>query len=92
MTEHSQLESDALDYLRTIGYKAWRTHSARLTPIERGIPDIMGVKAGQMVAIEIKAGKDKQSQAQHDFCDCLIRQGVNVVVARTLDHVMERIK
>lgn len=52
---------------------------------ERGCPDILACVAGQFMAIEVKAGKDKLSEIQKGQIQLIILSGGTVMVAKNFD-------
>ena len=50
-----------------------------------GLPDIVIVKDGQYIGVEIKAGKNKLSPAQFDFGEKLVKAGGKYLIVRSLD-------
>ena len=54
-----------------------------------GVPDILGVHKGRLIAIELKAPKGTVSPAQQEFIDRINEAGGLAFVARTLDDVIE---
>lgn len=88
-TSEWEIEKQILDYLALRGIFAWPTHGARNKPIVPGMPDILGVlQDGRMVAIEVKSDSGRLRTVQEHFHASLLRNGVVVHVARSLDDVM----
>jgi hypothetical protein len=54
-----------------------------------GVPDIIGIHKGRMIAIELKAPKGVVSEAQQEFIDRINEAGGLAFVARSLDDVIE---
>jgi hypothetical protein len=54
-----------------------------------GVPDILGVHKGRMIAIELKAPKGTVSPAQQEFIDRINEAGGLAFVARSLDDVIK---
>jgi Holliday junction resolvase len=91
MTDHAKLEAQILDYLRLCGWKAWKTHNGKHRPADPGIPDIMGIRGGLLLAVEVKAGKDTLREEQNSFLRELIDAGAAICIARSLEDVTDRI-
>jgi hypothetical protein len=89
LTDHDRLEGQVLAYLLFTGWFAWSTHGPRNRPATAGMPDILAVKDGAMLAVEVKAGKDKPSARQEVFLRELDKHGVVVVIAHSLDEVID---
>ena len=53
----------------------------------RGAPDILGVRDGQSIGIELKWGKNGLSEYQEDFKEDFERNGGKYCVARSLKDV-----
>jgi Holliday junction resolvase len=61
-----------------------------LETVGRGCPDLLCIKAGKVVLIEAKAGKNKLKPAQHQFA-CIWRfHGGDCVTVRTVDQALEQ--
>ncbi|MEK7994731.1 MAG: VRR-NUC domain-containing protein [Planctomycetota bacterium] len=54
----------------------------------RGVPDIICVKDGRYIGIEVKTEKGVLSEHQHEFGRGLMLAGGDYLVARSLDDVM----
>jgi hypothetical protein len=55
------------------------------TPVQadgKGFPDAVLVRAGRVLAVEFKAGKNKTTRAQEEWLDALARAGVETAVWR----------
>lgn len=65
---HAELEAWCLDYLN-IGARryAFPTHGPKHRPEVPGVADIIVCDNGAFSAVEIKVGKDKQSDDQYEF-------------------------
>ncbi len=79
------------DYIRLTGNYADRINNmgvmrnGRMTRsgTRRGIADIMASKAGRMVAIEVKIGRDRQSDDQKKIQAEVERSGAVYILAKT---------
>jgi len=59
----------------------------------KGLPDIMALRQGKFLAIEVKASKgDRVRPEQWDWLDKLKDHGGQTIVARILDDVMREVK
>jgi len=55
----------------------------------KGTPDIMGAYNGKPVGIEVKIGKDKQSDYQKQFEEDYTKSGGVYIIAKTFDQFYE---
>lgn len=55
----------------------------------RGIPDIVCVKDGRYVGIEVKTDKGALSEHQHEFGRSLMLAGGDYLIARSVDDVIK---
>jgi len=53
----------------------------------RGIPDILAIKDGRPIFLEVKAEKGKQSEAQIDFEYSAVKAGAQYAVVRSIEDV-----
>jgi hypothetical protein len=53
----------------------------------KGVPDIIAIKSGRFIGIEVKAPKGKLSPEQADFGRECVRNGGEYVVARSIEDV-----
>ena len=56
---------------------------------QKGTADLLGVISGYAVAIEVKAGKDRQSKTQKNFQECWERAGGVYLICRSVQETME---
>ena len=56
---------------------------------QSGTADLLGVIQGYAVAIEVKAGKDRQSKTQKNFQECWERAGGVYLICRSVEETME---
>ena len=54
-----------------------------------GTADLLGVVMGYAVAIEVKAGKDRQRESQKNFQECWERAGGVYLICRNVEETME---
>lgn len=97
ITNANQLTQYALKVLRLAGYFVWRQNNGgvydaklgryRANSATPGVSDIMGFHAqtGRIIACEIKAGKDRLSDAQVDFLAAVETAGGAALVVRHAD-------
>jgi hypothetical protein len=86
------------NYLALNGWLTWCNRSG-CTKIgdrfikfqEAGLPDIMAVKGGRLLCVEVKAGKDRLSPAQVSFLDLARVHGALVCVAHSLEDVQQQL-
>lgn len=100
----NDLTTQVVNHLNMLGFLAWRQNNAaifdptkktfRSNSSKKGVADILAVEpqTGRFWAIEIKTGKDKQSDEQKLFqFDVVKRKGVYLVV-RCFDDILEGLK
>jgi hypothetical protein len=56
---------------------------------QKGTADLLGVIKGYAVAIEVKAGKDRQRESQKNFQECWERAGGVYLICRNVEETME---
>lgn len=94
MTAANELTQSILDYLNRYGVYAWRMNNVRSVPGrtfkgKKGVPDIVGVtQSGKFIGIEVKVGRDEQSDAQRLFQSEVEKRGAIYLLARKLDDVV----
>lgn len=97
--KETPIQSAICDYLALKRYFFWRQNTAptfdkaggfyRAMPkhSKKGVPDIIVIKAGQFIGIEVKTEKGKLSPEQVEFgSDCILNGGM-YLVARSIDDV-----
>lgn len=90
--KENTIESDILQYLRYIGFLAWRTHTGKNPPAEKGILDIGAIKQGMYVEVEVKRPGQKPSEGQKQrITDVRANGGLAFVATSVLD-VQEALK
>jgi hypothetical protein len=92
MTRHSEFEGLIVDLLNYSGWLAWRTHTGRDRPTVSGMPDILAVRPGRVMAVEVKIKPDKPSADQERMLGELRAHGVTVCVAYCLEDVKEAMR
>ena len=101
----SRLEKDIqaaiCSYLRLRGHFFWRNNTVGVYDAKRktyrktqkyglvGLPDILLLSEGNLIGIEVKSEKGKQSAAQKEIEKMFLENGAAYVLARTVDDVME---
>lgn len=95
-----------IEYLTIIGCKAWRNQSGALKVEgkgnargryvrfgQKGSSDILAVMPpnGKLIAVEVKAGKDRLRPEQQAWLDEIESKGGIAIVAHSLDDVCDRI-
>jgi Holliday junction resolvase len=96
VTEHSRIEAECAQYLTALGFLVIRTHSSRNPPAENGIADLLAIRRRanselSVVALEVKAGRDKLRADQEAWLAKAREQGVMILVVRSLDELREAI-
>ena len=98
MTDHSRIEGECAHYLTALGFLVMRTHSSRNPPAENGIADLLAIRRNAIytvgpvvLAVEIKAGRDKLRADQEAWLAKAREQGVMILVVRSLDELREAI-
>ena len=86
-TPEALLTRSVRSLLNTVGIFHWKVWQGMGSA--PGVPDIIGIHKGRMIAIELKAPKGKLSDAQQQFIDRINEAGGLAFCARTLDDVIE---
>lgn len=73
------------DFLRLHGWKVVRIHQSLGS--EKGIPDLVAIREGRHVWVEIKAPKGRVSEAQAGWLQDLEDHGGSYIVARSVEDV-----
>lgn len=101
--KETDLKNQILDYLKLKGIYSWltntqgnynpRTNSYYKNPrLLLGVSDIVGIMSnGQMLTIECKVGKNKQSEAQKDFQINIEKNNGLYILAYSLDEVIKQL-
>jgi Holliday junction resolvase len=87
VSDHGTLEKLVLSLLNDAGWFAWPSHSPRDLPAKPGMPDILAVRDGRLLAVEVKVLPDKLNAAQVSMIESLHRHGVRVLVVTRLQDV-----
>ena len=96
MKEES-LTLQILEYLRTYGFPAWRTHDTRNHPVEAGIADINAVlRNGRFFACEVKkpggTTNKLREQLQIAWLEKVAKGGAIVCRAESIEDVEKVIR
>lgn len=105
MTDHSALEAMAVQYLQLKGFLVIRTHTAKFKPVDPGISDLLAIRTDmkydqatrerralrEVLAVEIKAGRDVVSEEQLLWLARARDHGVKILVIRTFEELKEAV-
>ena len=75
--------------LEARGWLTWKNHGGPY--MQSGLPDVMAVKAGRLLAVEVKVPGNKASAIQQRLLARLAAQGAVTVVAYSVDDVLNAI-
>lgn len=81
----TQIRNEIRDFLRLHGWKVVRIVQSALS--ERGIPDLVAIRGGQTVWIEVKTPEGRLSKYQERWLQDLEDHGGWYVVARSVEDV-----
>ena len=81
----TEIRNDIRNFLRLHGWKVVRIVQSVLS--EKGIPDLIAVRGGQTVWIEVKRPTGKLSKEQEEFLEDLEDHGGWWIVARSVEDV-----
>ena len=87
--KESALSRKILEELKKIGW-AVKFHGSQFA--ERGVPDILACVEGRFFAVEVKSTAGRTTKIQRYQIRKIINAGGTVIVARSLDEVLEEIK
>ena len=90
MTE-KQIQTDIQEYLRYSGWFCFKIHQQGKF-CYRGITDLIAIKDGLTIYVEVKAEKAKLAADQMKFMDDVKDHGGVHIVARSIDDVRNVIK
>lgn len=100
--EHTSLVNDAVTFLLTQGIPAWKNQSGMIPTMNhrtgkrylirlgvKGGSDVIACLPpnGQLLALEIKQGKDKLRPEQQKFLDAIRKVGGKTLVIRSLEEL-----
>jgi len=93
MSANSLTKSILLIINASPGCLAWRQNNhatrGRRNNVTAGVPDIIAIRKGQFIGIEVKFGEDKLSQAQIDLGANIEASGGRYIVVKTIDDFLE---
>ncbi len=78
------------DYLRTLGWYVIRIQQG--IGCHRGVSDLICVKDGRVVFLEIKATKGKLGEHQQRFCMDIVEHGGEYHCVHSLDEMIELLR
>lgn len=100
--KESRLKSEIVKLLRLYNIFAWINRNVGVYDVRRGrwipstvrgVPDIIGcLPDGRMLAIEVKSERGRLTMWQEIFLEELRQRGAVVIVARSLDDVVNVLK
>jgi Holliday junction resolvase len=91
--KETDIQSAICRYLTKRNHFYWRQNNTGKMPgggyssVMKGIPDIIVIKAGRFIGIEVKKEKGRLSPEQVEFSRECVRNGGEYVVARSIDDV-----
>jgi len=90
MTPETALKRQIRDYLRLKGWFVF--HVLQGLGAYRGISDMIALKAGRVVFLEVKSPRGKQNENQRKFQQDVEDHGGEYWLVKSLDDVIEREK
>lgn len=90
MTEETALKSQVKDYLRWTNWFCF--HLLQGLGNFRGAPDLIAIKEGRVLFIELKSKKGKQSPYQIEFQEEIENHKGEYILIRSLDELMIKLK
>jgi len=101
--KEKDVQRSILDYLELIGAFYYRNNSGAMVAEykgkkrllrfgAKGSPDIIVVKNGLYIGVEVKGTDGKQSEDQMDFARRLIKAGGEYILAHSLDSFVEQFR
>jgi Holliday junction resolvase len=87
----SQIQTDIKDYLTWSGWFVFKIHQQGKYCF-RGITDLIAIKNGLTIYVEIKTPKGRLSDDQISFMENIKNHGGIHIVARSLDDIRENLK
>jgi Holliday junction resolvase len=82
-----QIVKQIKDGLEARGYLVFSTHGPRNRPLAQGVPDILAVKGGRLLAVEVKSARGSVRPEQAVFIARLKAAGAVAVVGRSWEEV-----
>lgn len=89
---HSLLVLQTHDYLTLHGWLVIRTHGSKQVPVEAGVCDMVALRGGHTLLLELKVGHDRLKPKQIQFRDRARAHGYEVIEVRSLEDVIAAIK
>jgi hypothetical protein len=98
MTKEGKIKAAIMKYLRARGHFLWvhsnvgivKKNGQRIPVGMKGVADIIGVRrGGQIIAVEVKAGYNKASEAQEVFLNHIRDMGGVGIVAYSIQDCVE---
>ena len=98
MSAANELTNQIIDHIYRAGGYAWRSTSVGVFDTKRmhfrasakkGVSDVLACFRGELIAIEIKIGKDRLSDEQEGFMRNIQAAGGSAVIARTFEQFKE---
>lgn len=86
---HDELVAQAVQYLEYRGWLVLPTHDARHRPLVPGISDLIAMRPGKNLLLEMKIDRDKLREDQEAFADRAIARGLEVHVVRSLEELTD---
>lgn len=86
----SDIQAAIRDYLGWHGWFCWKVHQSLGS--YKGVSDLIAVKAGRVLFIEVKTSTGRLGVHQQAFRDELTRHGGTYIVARSIEDVERALK
>jgi len=96
-SESSALTDAVIKYIKLHGGVAYRINTVgvydeklgglRNSGMKKGLPDVIGIYKGRFLGVEIKVGKDRQSDHQKDREVEINQAGGVYLIAKTFDQI-----
>lgn len=87
----TEIQAEIREYLQLSGWLVYRMNSGgrrgRVTLHPAGTPDLLALKNGRVVWIEVKKPGEKPSNIQLEVHDLLIENRFEVIIATSIDDV-----
>jgi Holliday junction resolvase len=84
------IQKEIIDYLTLNGWFVWKNKNVNrgtgkyLPTYQKGVPDLVGIKNGDVWFIEIKTPEGKLSVDQDYFLDMIRKHGGSIAVLRSI--------
>jgi len=101
MILESAIQKQILDYIRRLGFYAWKNNNTGIfdpkrkvfrTVETKGVSDIIAIKNSLVLFIEVKTEKGVQSDSQKEFQAEIEKHGGIYILARSIEDVSEWLK